>query len=238
MRALITRAALPALALGLLLIGLRLITWPLWNGIDPVLRTLFIAIVLGLLGLSLLGAALAPDGMRHRNLAAWLSVSAAIAGFAILDRDYTDLQYQAVWGAAPADGAGGRRSGNGVELSGGAIVLERRFDGHFYLDTEINGASVTFLVDTGATGVALSLADARRVGIRTDQLDYNVMTSTAAGPSMAAAVQISELGLPGRSFRNVPALVMRGGQQSLLGMSVLERFESVEIRRDQLILRP
>ena len=54
---------------------------------------------------------------------------------------------------------------------------------------------------------------------------------------MAAPVEIRTLTVPGRTFERIPALVMSGGDQSLLGMTVLERFESIEIRRDQLILR-
>lgn len=239
MRAIIIRIALPALALVIALIGLRLISWPLWSDVDPMLRTIYIAVPLGLLALALLGSAVAPDGARHRNLLAWLSISVAAGGVAILDRDYTALEHQRVWGVAVMEGdprplAGG----NGVQLADGSLVLERHFDGHFYIDSDINGAPVHFLIDTGATGVALTLDDARRIGIRTETLDFNIRTSTAAGPSMAARVTIPALILPGRTFENHPALVMSGGERSLLGMTVLGEFDAVEMRRDQLILRP
>ena len=237
MRQLIARTALPALAFAIALLIVRVIGWSLWDGIEPQFRTVFMASVLILLGLALTGSAVAPDGTRHRNLIAWVSVSMAACSVAILDRDYSDWQYQDLWGAAPVEAAGARRSPGGVQLTDGAIVLARQFDGHFYIDTEINGTTVNFLIDTGATGVALTLDDARRVGIRTDRLDYNIQTSTAAGLSMAAAVEIRALSLPGRTFERVPALVMSGGQRSLLGMSVLERFDVIEIRRDQLVLR-
>jgi aspartyl protease family protein len=233
----ITRLAIPALALAMALLGLRLVSWPLWAEIAPLVKTIFIGFVLILLGLALAGSALSPDGRRHRNLIAWLSIGIAAVAVNILNRDYADWQYEQVWGATPAVPGRSASSGLGVQLSDGAIVLERQFDGHFYITSEINGAEVTFMIDTGATGVALSLADARRIGIRTDRLDYTIPTSTAAGRSMAAPVEIRSLTLPGRSFDSVPAHVMSGGEQSLLGMTVLERFESVEIRRDQLILR-
>ncbi|WP_323762909.1 retropepsin-like aspartic protease family protein [Maricaulis sp.] len=236
-RQIATRIAVPALALGIALLGLRLVSWPLWADIAPLIKTIFIGTVLALLGLALAGSALSPDGRRHRNLVAWLSIGIAAVAINILNRDYADWQYQELWGAAPAAPGSSTSSGLGVQLSDGAIVLERQFDGHFYINSEINGAEITFMIDTGATGVALSLADARHIGIRTDQLDYTIRTSTAAGLSMAAPVEIRSLTLPGRSFDSVPALVMNGGDQSLLGMTVLERFESIEIRRDQLILR-
>ncbi|WP_291844030.1 TIGR02281 family clan AA aspartic protease [Maricaulis sp.] len=237
MRQLITRAALPVLALAIALIVLRVISWPLWEGVEPLARTVFMTTILILLGLALTGSALAPDRTRHRNLIAWVSISAAACSVAVLDRDYADWQYQDIWGAAPVEAASARRSPGGVQLDDGAIVLARQFDGHFYIDTEINGTEVNFLIDTGATGVALTLDDARRVGIRTDRLEFSIQTSTAAGRSMAAAVEIRTLDLPGRTFERVPALVMSGGERSLLGMTVLERFDVIEIRRDQLVLR-
>lgn len=237
MRQLIVRFALPALVLAIALVVLRVLSWPLWTEVEPLLRSVVMAVVLTLLGLALLGSALAADRTRHRNLIAWVSISVAACSVAILDRDYSDWQYEDLWGAAPVDAGSARRSQGGVQLRDGAIVLERQFDGHFYIDTEINGTEVTFLVDTGATGVALSLDDARRVGIRTDRLDFTIPTSTAAGRSMAAAVEIRSLALPGRTFERVSAHVMRGGDRSLLGMTVLERFDVIEIRRNQLILR-
>ena len=232
-----TRLAIPALALAIALLGLRLVSWPLWAEIAPLLKTVFIGLVLVLLGLALAGSALSPDGRRHRNLIAWLSIGIAAIAVNILNRDYADWQYEDVWGAAPAVPGSSASGGLGVQLTDGAIVLERQINGHFYINSEINGAEITFMVDTGATGVALSLADARRMGIRTDRLEYTIPTSTAAGQSMAAPVEIRFLDLPGRRFEYVHALVMDGGDQSLLGMTVLERFESIEIRRNQLILR-
>ena len=86
--------------------------------------------------------------------------------------------------------------------------------------------------------IALSRADARQAGVRLDQLDFSVPVSTAAGRAMAAPVTIERVALPGRELRNVPALVMDGGAISLLGMTALESYEAIEIRRDQLILTP
>src|SRR6476619_3850934 len=53
------------------------------------------------------------------------------------------------------------------ELDGNAVALDRSADGHFYADVEINGTQVHMLVDTGASGVALSREDARSAGIAT-----------------------------------------------------------------------
>lgn len=238
MRTLVMRMALPALVLAIALMGLRLATWALWVDLPPGPRTAFMVIVLALLALALTGSAIAPDGARHRSLIAWVTISASVGGVTILNRDYADWQYQRIWGAAPSESALQRSPRSAVQLTDGAIVLERQFNGHFYIDSEINGSAVNFLIDTGATGVALAPADARNIGIRTDQLDFVIQVSTASGRAMAAPVTIRTLALPGRTFQDVPALVMQSGDQSLLGMTVLERFEAIEIRRDQLVLRP
>src|SRR5690242_12414577 len=51
------------------------------------------------------------------------------------------------------DGGGSAASSSSRHLSGGGLHLDRESDGHFYVDAEVNGATVHFLVDTGATGV-------------------------------------------------------------------------------------
>lgn len=238
-RQLAIKLALPALLLGLGLIALRLVTWPLWAGLPPVVRVGFAALILALLAAALIGAALAETGRRHRNLVAWTGLCASLGAVAILDRDYTVWQYQQVWGAAPVEGAAlPRRGGSAAALSDGSIVLTRQLDGHYYISTEINGVTVDFLVDTGASGVALTLDDARRIGILLDRLDYSVTVSEASRTARAARVTIRTLDMHGHRFEHVPAYVMQGGERSLLGMSVLERFSSVEIRGDQLVLRP
>src|ERR1700752_678171 len=52
-----------------------------------------------------------------------------------------------------------------AEPGSGTISLQRSFDGHFYADAQVNGTTVHFLIDTGASGIALSSDDARRAGL-------------------------------------------------------------------------
>src|SRR5688500_2881518 len=59
-----------------------------------------------------------------------------------------------------------RRSSSSEEpVPSDAIVLDREYNGHFYADVQINGSPIRVLVDTGATGIALSRSDAQRAGI-------------------------------------------------------------------------
>ena len=240
MQHLVTRFARPALLAGLALLALRLALWPFWDGLDPSLRLLAAAAIMLVLLIALFGAGFAPAGTRHRNLVTWLSVAALIGVIPVFDHDFEDLEYQRTWLAPPVavSSQAGQDNAAGAPRSGGPIVLNRQRDGHYNIEAEINGARVPFLVDTGASGIALTLSDAGRIGIRTHRLDFSIPVSMASGQAMAAPVTIRSLDLQGHHFEEIPAVVMPGGEISLLGMSVLERFSSLEIRENQLILQP
>ena len=78
--------------------------------------------------------------------------------------------------------------------------------GHFITSADINGSSVTVLVDTGATAVALSYEDASSIGLRPGSLDYDVPVSTANGIANAARVKIDQISIDGVEVEDVPAL--------------------------------
>lgn len=119
----------------------------------------------------------------------------------------------------------------------GAVVLRRADDGHFYARLAVEGTEVRFLVDTGATSVVLSRADAARIGLDPDGLEYVVPASTANGTVMGAPVTLDRVALGGIADRQVRALV-NGGQMrsSLLGMSYLSRFRRLSVEDDRLVL--
>ncbi len=112
-------------------------------------------------------------------------------------------------------------------------------DGHFWADGQVNGEPVRFLVDTGATAVALTPADAERLGFRTQDLDYSYRVTTAGGRSRAAAVTLSSVSVGGARLDDVGALVIEKGlDTSLLGMSYLGRLARFEATREALFLQP
>lgn len=120
---------------------------------------------------------------------------------------------------------------------GGEIALERGADGHFYADVEINGAQVHMLVDTGASGVALSRDAARSAGIATSIGMNEVVGEGADGAVHGEQVRIDRMRLGLASAEDVPAVVLNSGGMSLLGQDFLRRFASVEIKDDRMILR-
>ena len=121
--------------------------------------------------------------------------------------------------------------------SGNALVLERRGDGHFDADVEVNGVPISMLVDTGASSVALSADDARRAGIATTIGMNDVIGEGAGGQVHGESVTIERIRLAGVEQSAVPAAVLKGGSTSLLGQSFLRDFDSVEISGDRMSLR-
>ena len=119
----------------------------------------------------------------------------------------------------------------------GVVEIPRGFDGHYHMVLHMNDVPVEFIVDTGASDVVLSLADARRIGIDTDQLVFSGRASTANGEVKTASARVGDVRLGDATEKSIRVSV-NGGEMdgSLLGMSYLRRFESIEIRGGRLFL--
>jgi len=105
-------------------------------------------------------------------------------------------------------------------------TLTANAQGHFLTEGQINGGSVRFLVDTGATQVSLSAADATRLGIDYHKGQPGLM-GTANGTAVAYRVTLNTVRVGDIEINNVEAAVLEGGQMpfALLGMSFLNRME-------------
>ena len=153
----------------------------------------------------------------------------------------------AVAGAAsrhrsPSDPAseGPPRVERSADSAGHAIPVPTRVrrarNGHFFVNALVNGQPVRFLVDTGATTVALTVDDARRVGVSFDEASFEVIGQGAAGPVRGQAMHLSSVELDGKERLHVSAVVIEGGDISLLGQSYLSRLSNVQMRGDEMIL--
>lgn len=121
--------------------------------------------------------------------------------------------------------------GNGIA----ARELIRSPDGHFYADALVNGAQIHFMVDTGASIVALTRADAQRAGI---SLSGERAQAMGAGGSVEVIpVTIDRIAIGPLEARGVRGAVADQLPVSLLGQSYLEEVGSVEIRGDRMVLR-
>jgi aspartyl protease family protein len=129
--------------------------------------------------------------------------------------------------------------GSATPASHTDAAVRKSDDGHFWAEAQANGRHVRFLVDTGATNVALTGADAERLGLNVSKLDFEVPVQTAAGETRAAMVTLDYVSVAGARVDNVEALVVREGLgSSLLGMSYLGRLSRFEATQSALILRP
>ncbi len=115
----------------------------------------------------------------------------------------------------------------------------RSADGHYWAEADIDGRAVRVLVDTGASVVALTRADAQRLGLRLTAADFTRTVQTASGPVRAAAVTLLSVAVAGARIDDVQALVIEEGlEHSLLGMSYLGRLSAFEASPSGLTLRP
>lgn len=120
---------------------------------------------------------------------------------------------------------------------GAGTELQRDGSGQFHLTARVNGDDTEFLIDTGADVVALTVADAHRLGIAVDPASFVPLMRTASGTGRGTIVELRSLEVAGHEFRNVDAVVMEGLGVNLLGQSVLRRFGSVELSGDRMVIK-
>jgi aspartyl protease family protein len=118
-------------------------------------------------------------------------------------------------------------------------TIRLRADGHYWTRALVNRkASVDFMVDTGASVVALTYADAQKMGLRPDTLNYRWEIRTAGGVTKGASVRIDSIQIDQVHVKDVDAMVLRNDlDQSLLGMSFLRELYSYEFRGDRMIIK-
>lgn len=116
-------------------------------------------------------------------------------------------------------------------------VLERQMDGHFYADAAVNGSDVHFLVDTGASAIALTGDDARSLGLQWNDNDLMPIGRGASGTVMGVPVTLSSVELGGIRAQSVQgAIIPEGLDVSLLGQSFLSKAESIKINDNKMEL--
>lgn len=120
---------------------------------------------------------------------------------------------------------------------GGAISVPRGPDGHYHVTLRIGGVPVRFMVDTGASDMVLTPADAKRVGIDPARLAFVGTATTANGQVATARVKLHDVTLGPVTDPVVTAEVNQVPMaSSLLGMSYLQRFGKIEIAGDHMVL--
>jgi aspartyl protease family protein len=115
--------------------------------------------------------------------------------------------------------------------------LEREANGHFYVHAKVNGQLVRFVVDTGATVVALTREDAERVGLAVDPNNFQVIGEGASGAVAGQNVKIGSIEVDGKLVNDVDGVVLANSNMSLLGQTYLSRLNEVKMSGEYMILR-
>lgn len=186
-------------------------------------------------------------------LLAWLALAGGGFVFAIRRQPLRELRNAAIWigvglvlviAYSFRDEIMPRLMGElvpqrGIAEADGSVNFRAGRDGHFHVEAHVNGSRLRFLVDTGASLVVLSPADARRLGFDLDRLAFTQLTETANGLGRGAPVMLRDVVVGGLRVADVAASVNQAEMsESLLGMSFLRRIGGFEVDGDRLTLRP
>jgi aspartyl protease family protein len=119
-----------------------------------------------------------------------------------------------------------------------SVAIARNAHGHFEVDGRANGRHINFVVDTGASVVALTTRDAARLGIHPSRNAFVVDVKTANGTLRAASARLDVVEIGGLELHDVAALVLPDDALSdnLLGLSFLSRLHRFEYSGGKLVL--
>jgi aspartyl protease family protein len=118
------------------------------------------------------------------------------------------------------------------------VTIPRDARGHFQVDARVDGRRMGFMVDTGASTIALTGNDAKRLGIHPSASEFTVQVRTANGTVRAAPVNLSTVEVGGLVVRDVRALVVPDSalSENLLGLSFLTKLRRFEYASGKLVL--
>jgi len=198
------------------------------NNGDQALNFIYFMGCLLLVGSALLTRRL-PIGQAAKMAIAWLLIfGAAFVAFALRD-DFIALGSRAMAEA---------RGDNVVETRGQEIRVRRSDDGHFWVNGEVNGRPVRFLVDSGATMTTLSRATAAQVGIEAES-GFGVMVDTANGTTVEDRGQAGNLRVGPIERRGLAVHISRveGADTNVIGMNFLSSLSAWGVEGNILLLK-
>jgi len=174
--------------------------------------------------------------MRSEIIAATVCICATVVAVKHFDAKATTAPADAVLAAAaPETAATVRKSAS----NGSEVRLSADANHQYFVTAALNQRPASFLIDTGASFVALRDSDARAANIYVSWADYTQPVRTANGETKAAVANIDVIEIDGIRVENVKAFILPDEQLSmnLLGMSFLSKLDSVEQRGGELVLK-
>ena len=199
---------------------------------DDLASLVYLGLIAAVVGAGVVGAH-RNIGEMIRNLLIWVVMILGLATGWLYQDQAKEMVLRVAGGLAP---------GRPVTVSdedGQAVLIRKSLNGHFEAAGEVNGEPVSFLIDTGATSIALSHDDALRIGFTEDGLNYTLVINTANGKARAAPVRLNTVTVGSVVRSGLRAMVAEPGRldQSLLGMNFMSSLTAFEMRRDEVILR-
>jgi aspartyl protease family protein len=119
-----------------------------------------------------------------------------------------------------------------------SVEVPRDAMGHFRAEGRVNGRSLQFMIDTGASMIALTADDAAQLGIHPAESEYTMVLRTANGTVRAAPTMLDMVEIGDITVQNVRAVVMPDGalSENLLGMSFLSRLRHFDYSDGKMVL--
>lgn len=119
-----------------------------------------------------------------------------------------------------------------------SVSVTRDSRGHFQTEARVDGRRLGFMVDTGASVIALNEKSAAQIGVRPRPGEYTANVSTANGPIKAARTRLAMVEIGGLVVRDVDALVLpdEALSENLLGMSFLSKLRRFEMAGGKLVM--
>ena len=165
-----------------------------------------------------------------RNILAWVAIFALfIVGFSY------QREILAVWDRVTGEMTGG----NEQAVVGDTLRIRQSADGHFWVDAEVNAEPVRFLIDSGATTTAMTLATAQKAGINISDSPFPVILSTANGSVQAQRGTIQSLQIGPMLAKDLPVVVAEEfGDSNVIGMNFLSSLRSWRVEGTEMVLEP
>ena len=165
-----------------------------------------------------------------RNILAWVAIFALfIVGFSY------QREILAVWSRVTGEMSGS----NEQAVVGDTLRIRQSADGHFWVDAEVNAEPVRFLIDSGATTTAMTLATAQKAGIDISDSPFPVILSTANGSVQAQRGTIQSLQIGPMLAKDLPVVVAEEfGDSNVIGMNFLSSLRSWRVEGTEMVLEP
>ncbi|KJS21357.1 MAG: hypothetical protein VR78_00305 [Hoeflea sp. BRH_c9] len=199
---------------------------------DDLASLVYLGLLAAVIGAGVVGAH-RNMGEMVKNLLIWVVVILGLVTGWLYQDQARETVLRVAGGLSPG------RPVNITDANGQAVSIRKSLNGHFEAAGSVNGQAVDFLIDTGATSIALSHEDAMSIGFSEQDLSYTLVITTANGRARAAPVRLDSLAIGSIERTSLHAMVTEPGRldQSLLGMNFISSLTAFEMRRDEVILR-